>query len=66
MAPPAACNRGRHLVVRDDLQIRPSSAVFWEHLRSAESMPVDPQNFNPQLVDRPAELAAGERTPHHS
>ena len=40
---------------RDDIQIRRSSVVSTEHLRSADLIFVGPQKFNPQLVDLPVE-----------
>lgn len=50
--------------VRSNVQIRRSSVLSWEHMRSADLIFVGPGKFNPQLRDLPVEqdfiIEAGE------
>jgi hypothetical protein len=41
--------------VRNNLQIRRSSVLSWEHMRSSDLIFVGPSKFNPQLRDLPVE-----------
>lgn len=41
--------------IRADLQIRRSSVLSWEHMRSADLIFVGPRKFNPQLRDLPVD-----------